>query len=283
MDHGANRLKRSLFLLGIGTAFLLLAGAPAVADGKESREISDRWQIQLGTVFTDTTTDIAAGDVLGALVRIEDVLDYDSDETVFGLSGFYRFKAEQKGKNRIWFSYSQVSRDSSGEVTLEVPIFDETWNGSFNTEYDTSVLQLQYRLSLFKTDRGEAGIIAGLSAFDYDFKLAGEVDDGAGGSVQAAETADVLAPIPTFGIFISYAIRHNLIFTTSVDSLEIDIDDIEGRVFNTNGKLTWYFTKHFGVGVGIGGSNVTITDSGQPAFKIDYRLNAATLSFTGVF
>jgi hypothetical protein len=272
-----------LFVLCIAVAALLVTGAPAVAQGKESREISDRWKIQLATVFTDTTTDVAAGDVLGALIRVEDVLDYDKDETVFGISGFFRFKNNQKGKQRIWFSFSQVSRDSSGILTLEVPIFDETFTGAFASEYDTSVLQLQYRLSLLKTDRGEAGIIAGLSAFDYGFKLAGEIDDGVGGTIQTAEAADFLAPIPTFGFFLSYAVRHNLIFNTAISSLEIEIGDIEGRVFSSSADLTWFFTKNFGASIGFAGSNITVTDSGEPAFKVDYRLSAATIGLTGVF
>ncbi len=266
------RIGRGLALLAGVALFLVGAAGPALAQGDESREISDRWNIRLGSAYTSSATDIAAGDTIGALVRIEDVFGFDKQESSLGLEGWYRFKAKKKGVHRLWFSYTTVSREAAGSVNASVPIFDLMFDADFASEFDTSLFQLQYKLSLIKTDRGEAGIQAGLSIFDYEFQLSGSANDGMGGpSAFASEQADVLAPIPTFGFFVTYAITPKLIFNTSMSSLDISIGGVEGRILNTNAQLTWYFIRHLGVGIGIASSNLNVTDEPRILWIIQIR------------
>ena len=69
----------------------LTGGSPLRAE--ESREIWDRVKLRAGVLLAGTSTELAAGDVLGTLVNIEEVLGYDKNETIFGISGFYRSRS----------------------------------------------------------------------------------------------------------------------------------------------------------------------------------------------
>jgi hypothetical protein len=236
-------------------------------------------------VGTDTTTDLAAGRILGAVVRIEDVLGYEKNDQTFGIQGFYRFKNGQKGRHAIIFDLFDSRRDSQGVITGSVPIFDVEFVGAFKSEYDTTTFGVGYRYSLVRTEKAEAGLAIGLNTINYEFKLAGVVDDGSGGpTFTAAESADFLAPIPSFGFFLRYAVMKNLIFDVSAAALDLEVSDIEGRVLTTTTRLTWYFVRHFGVGIGLGGSDIDATKTGGSGelIKINYSQNTATFNFSFV-
>jgi hypothetical protein len=276
--------RLTLTVLMTTLVVVMLGTGLATAADKESREIADRWGIRLGFVGTDTKTDLAAGDVLGAVVRIEDVLGFDENDSTVGLEGFYRFGAKKEGKHSIVFRLVDSSRDSSGTVQADVPIFDETFVADFTSSYDTQSLSLAYRLSLIRMPKGEAGFVAGLSMIKYDFKISGTIDDGMGGVTGASEGADFLAPLPTIGFFLKYAVTPKLIFDISADSLELDIGDIDGRVLNSEARLTWYFIRHLGVGLGLGNQDLNVTNNEEGnLFKADYRQTTATLSLSAVF
>jgi hypothetical protein len=249
----------------------------------ESREIYDRFNIRVGFVGTDTKTDLAAGRILGAVVRIEDVLGYENNDQTFGVSGFYRFRHRQKGRHGITFRLFDSRRDSRGIISGSVPILDREFIGAFSSEYDTTTFGLGYRYSLIRTENAEAGLFLGLSTIKYEFKLAGVVDGDGGPNNTKAESADFLAPLPTAGFFLRYAVTDNLIFNISADALDIEVSDIEGRVLNTRTGLTWYFIRNMGVGIGFGSSDVDVTKSGPgKLLKVNFRQNTATFSFSFV-
>jgi len=264
---------------------LVLLGT-GLAAAQESREISDRWGLSLGYTTTDTKTDLFAGSVIGAVIRVEDVLDFDENDDSIHLGGFYRFGANKKGKHSIVAQYVDSQRDSSGVISAVIPILDEEFVGAFESKYDTKALSAAYRLSLVRTDRAEAGIVAGLSIIDYSFELSGEIDSDGDQLPDdfASESADFLAPLPTFGFFLKYAVTPNLIFDIGAASLDLEIGDIDGRVLDSTARLTWYFSKHFGVGLGIGGTDVNVTNNKDgDIFKVDYRQTTGTIAVSAVF
>jgi hypothetical protein len=273
----------SLFALSV-LLTALTGGSPARA--QESREIWDRVKLRAGVLLAGTSTDIAAGDLLGTLINIESVLGYDKDETIFGISGFYRFGAKKKGKHSITFSYSDLRRDSAGTVEGSVPILDEEFVGDFVSSYDQKLFKLNYRLSLSRTEKSEGGIAAGISAFDYDFALVGEIDTDGDGIPDgfADERADFIAPLPTVGFFFRHAFRPNLLFDVGAQTLDIEISDYEGRVLEFGGRVAWYFTRHVGLEVGIGSTDVRIKNNGAGTkFAVEYEFSVVSIGITGVF
>ena len=113
------------------------------------------------------------------------------------------------------------------------------------------IFALTYRYSFVNTGKTEAGFQAGLSTYQFDFTFEGQFQVGGDpNNLQAAaESADFLAPLPTFGFFINYAIKPKLIIGMSTDALDLDIGDISGRLLNSDVRFSWYITKHFGLGI----------------------------------
>ena len=271
-------------VLAVALVVAFLGSGVATAQNKEFREVQDRWSVRVGFTSTDTTTDLAAGQVLGAVVRIEEVLDFDENDSTANIGGWYRFRAKKKGKHSIVFNLVDSQRDSSGTISGTVPILDQDFIGDFESSYDTQSLVVAYRYSLIRTPRAEAGIAAGLSVIKYDFAISGEIDDGMGGVTGASEGGDLTAPLPTWGFFIKYGIKPKLVFDVAFDSLDLKIGSIDGRVLNTSARLTWYFTRHFGMGVSVGTQDITVSDSSEGSlFLVDYKQNIGTISFSTVF
>jgi len=262
----------------------LTCGDPARA--QQSREIWDRAKLKAGVLLAGTSTDLAVGDTLGTLVNIENVLGYDKDETIYGLSGFYRFHAEKKGRHSLTFSYTDLRRNSAGIVEGSFPIDDVEFIGAFVSKYNQKIFRLNYRLSLSRSEKSEGGLAFGLSGFDYDFAIAGEVDTDNDGIPDefADERAEFLAPLPTVGFFYRHAFRPNLLFDVGTQALDIEYGDYQGRVLELGGGVSWYFTRHVGLEFGLGVTDVNVKDNGDGTkFSVDYEFSVLSIGIVGVF
>jgi hypothetical protein len=92
-----------------------------------------------------------------------------------------------------------------------------------------------------------------------------------GDTVRAAARAedDLLAPVPTFGIFLNYAFLPNLVFRVKADLIDLDVGDFEGKLTDTTVLLEWYFSRHVGVGLGVNRADIDVRDAGEDPFLID--------------
>lgn len=280
--------------LMIAIAAVLLAGAgglsPAAA-GSDSdyRTITDKWVFYVGTYLTDFKTDasVGAGGAFGTFLRLEDELGVDEDKSVARLEGFYRFNE----RHAIGFGFWSLNRDGfttiNEQIEFDGNIFDI--GVELTSQFDTSWFRVDWRYSLLRTERGEAGIRAGLSSYQFDIGLAGmaTVDDGMGGTMltQVRAEDDFLAPLPTVGMFLSYAFKTRLVLHLNADFMNIEAADIEGRLVDTTILFEWYFTKNFGIGVGTNTTDIEVKDTGDDPFSVDYRqsgfLGYLTFAFGG--
>ena len=279
-------------LIAATTAILMATGTRPDLAAAESpddyRVISDKFIISLGTYLTDITTDAAVGSggVIGTFIRVEDDLGITEDDTLFRVDGLYRFNR----RHAISFGYWSVNRDGTAVITDQIDfdgnIFD--LGVGLETTYDTTWLRIDWQYSFLRTDRGEAGISAGLSFYQYDITLEGfaTVDDGMGGTIQEFTRAeeDIVAPVPTMGFFINFAITPNLLFRLKADFFDLDVNDIEGSLIDTGMFFEWYFSHHVGIGGGLTGSDLQFSSlGGDNPFTVDYRQTGLVGYFTFAF
>jgi hypothetical protein len=98
------------------------------------------------------------------------------------------------------------------------------------------------------------------------------------------ERVDIIAPLPTVGFFFRHAFRPNLLFDVGAQLLDVEISDYDGRVLEIGAAVSWYFTRHVGLEVGIGITDVKVQDNGSdPKFAIEYEFSAASIGIVGVF
>ena len=84
-------------------------------------------------------------------------------------------------------------------------------------------------------------------------------------------------------MFVTYAIKPKLILLLKTDFLRLEVGDLEGNVLDTRVLIEWYFSRHFGLGVGSNATEIEIRDVGDDPFSVDYRqsgfLGYVTLAF----
>jgi len=249
-----------------------------------NRFLGDRWNVRLFGNLSELTSDVSAGRELGALINLEELLGFDDQITTWGLDAFYRFTKNRKHAIRI--AYSDFSRDAYAAISGTIPIFDVEFLGEVNSDFGNQVGTVTYQYSLTNTKKTEAGILAGVGFYKYSLALEGRyILEGDLNQEEFGNRAEsVLAPVPTVGFFVNYALLPNLILDLRTSFINLSIGEHEGRVFTTFGNVTWYFLRNFGIGLGLSSSDVVYENTGgKNRIKVDLRQTSLTLNASLVF
>lgn len=127
---------------------------------------------------------------------------------------------------------------------------------------------------MIRSDRGEAGFSAGVSAFNFEFAFEGmgSISIGMGSIARDFRVEEsLLAPAPPIGLFMTYAIHPRVLFRAKGDFLDVDIGDIEASLTETMLGFDWFFVEHVGIGVGVLGTRIEYKDRTDDPILIDYR------------
>jgi len=277
----------------IGLVFLIAAGillpSSMVTAGdaettQTNRFLGDRWNVRLFGSLSDLTTDVSAGRELGAFVNLEELLGFDEQITTGSFDAFYRFTKNRKHTIRI--GYADFSRDAYAAISGAVPIFDVEFLGEVDSDFGNQVGTVIYQYSFTNTRKTEAGILAGVGFYKYSLALQGRyiVDGDPNLEDFGSRSENILAPVPTIGFFINYALMPNLILELRTSAINLSIGAHEGRVFNAFGNVTWYFVRNFGIGLGLSSSDVVYENTGgDNRIKVDVRQTSLTLNASLVF
>jgi hypothetical protein len=269
-------------------AVIVVVGSVADAQDREeardTRVLDDRFSIRLLGGLVDLNTDVAAGSSLGALIDLEDVLGFDESIATFGLEGMWRFSKNRR--HGLRFKFGNFNRDACKAVEGTVPILDLDFLGEIASNFVNQVGTLEYQYSLVNHDKTEAGISAGLAFYRYELELAGQImiDNDPDQAEFRTESVGVIAPVPAVGFYINQALRPDLILEIRTSFIDLELGEHNGRIFSTWGSLTWYFSRHFGVGVGLSGSDVLYDkNSGSERIKVELRQSSINFSLSAVF
>lgn len=281
-------MARSAVVSALAVFFLLtilvpVATAQQSEEIQETRYLGDRFSIRIVGGIVDLNTDVAAGRGLGALIDLEDVLGFDEQISTFGFDGLYRFTKNRK--HAIRFKYGNFDRDASAVLEGSVPILDLEFTSEVESRFVNQVATVEYQYSFINNGKTEAGILAGLAFFKYELALAGEVviDDDPDRAEFRSESVGVVAPVPGFGFFINHALRKDLILEFRTSAIDLSFGEHNGRVFSTWASLTWFFSRHVGVGLGLSGSDVAYEKAGSTKIKVDIRQSTINANLTFVF
>lgn len=277
----------------IGVVFLITVGillptasltAGESEDTQENYYLGDRWNVRIFGIVSEMSSDVSAGQELGALIDLEELLGFDEQVVTGSLDAFYRFTKNHR--HTIRFSYIDYTRDAYAAVSGTVPIFDVDFIGEVDSRFENIVGTFTYQYSFTNTRKTEAGISAGLGFYKYGLSLEGQylIDNDPNLGEFGSRSENVLAPVPTVGFFINYAFRPNLILDLRTSFISLAIGAHEGRIFNNSANLTWYFTRHFGLGLGLSGSDVVYENTGgDTRIKVDLRQTSLTFNASLVF
>lgn len=192
----------------------------------------------------DADTDIAVFSTggVGAGYSFADDLGGDERVTIPRIDGYYRFN----DRHRIEFASMEFERDGRELLEIEIEFEDQTYSVGdiLVSDIDYGVFKLAYGYTFYHSPRVELGVTAGLNVTSYDFNF--QRDDGS-----QAESSDVTAPLPMFGLRVSFAINQRWSLHYLSESFYIDFDDsLTGSFTNTELDVHYRLHDNFLIGAG---------------------------------
>ena len=275
-------------LRAIGACALALAlpsGLCAAAEQEPSHLLTGRWGFTAGGFAADLRTDaqLSFAGGLGAIFRLEDDTDYEENQSVLRADGFWRFGK----RHALELEALQINRDASGTLDRNLEILDRLFVADFDSAFDMTMVKGAYKFSFQNNGTLDAGIIFGLSVFDFGFEMSGdiEVTDPNGMMMISAtrEDTSVLAPIPSIGMFVDYAITPKFVTRARAEFFGLSTGDFEGRFIEVRWTFDYLFTNVFGVGAGYSSTDLSFKDLGEDPVNIEYRYSGLLFYFSFVF
>lgn len=248
----------------ITLAIALVFSATTAAQAQDYPILDDPWRIYLGgfDATVDSTLEIRSG-LLPTTppIDVKDILGVPDSKAVFWGGVGWRFAP----RHNLEFEGFALNRSQTITETFDPPFqVGDTFleDGSITTSYDTNVFRLTYSYSAIHTDRSDLQLKAGIhvASMEAGLGLSGAVCDQTTtpseppgcpqSSGVSAETEDVTAPLPHFGVSWAYALSPNWAFNVAGLAFAVEIDDIDGSITEINADFAWQPMRHFGVGLG---------------------------------
>jgi len=227
--------------------------------------------------FTDKTTN------RGIFIDPEGTLGLPEIATVNVLYGHHRFN----NKHSMGFSYFAVKRET--DILSLDNNFDDVIlaNGRASLSDNTRFYNIFYGYSLFQDHRSKMRLLAGINALDlrYAFEAEGElIINGVSENGTIEEEANVLAPLPLFGIDFDYAFTPRWALTTQVKLVGGSYQDVSAGVLQTNINARYSLTRNFGLMMGLTyfEADVDIEDS-EELIEVNYGYDGAYLGAHFIF
>lgn len=253
---------------------LLLVSAGAGAGSAFGEET---FVARLGTFVSDFDTNVRlSGPNGGDSVNLEDALGLDANQTTFNGQVVWRFAP----RHRLQVGYLDFQRDaaSTAQRDFTVDTDDGTYEFSagatIETEFDWSLIPITYAYSFYKTDTLEMAGSIGVHWFDAKIGFAGSATvtppGGVPGVVAAAATAETASgPLPVLGLEANYAVAENWRLGARAGWFGLDYDEYSGELIDLGLSAEYWFSDHFGAGLGYSYYSIEITES-----KDAYRIGA---------
>jgi hypothetical protein len=219
----------------------LLSGNIANAQEAKSVANPDKYMIRLSAYYVDrASTDFLVLDSSGVGVGISFDRDLGGDTTdsVARIDGYYRFN----DRHRLEFGSFTVDRH--GETFATLTIGDTVFlNETITTDIKYTITKVGYAYSFYHSPQVELSLAAGLNITDYDISYSGSIEPG--------DAVGVTAPLPLFGLQMTYAISPKWSVHYISEVFYIDIEDtLKGTLLNSEWSIEYKAFKNFAIGAG---------------------------------
>ena len=191
----------------------------------------------------DTTLRVDRAGGSGTVLDLEDDLDFE-DRPIFPYA-LLNLRLGQRW--RIEGEYFSIDRDKTTVIDRELEIGDSVFpiNTTVNSFFDTDVYRLSVGYSFLKRPNAEMGAVLGAHVTTFDLGIRSE-----GTFASVSEAADTLAPLPTIGLYGSYAFSPRWLMQGRVDYFTLEYEEYSGTLLNFNVGLEFQLAKHVGLGAG---------------------------------
>lgn len=246
---------RNLILSLSAVCPLLLGTAQVHAESSDfvfNRSLNDDYSFVLGGYFANVDSRYQTRTKTGNASAYIDLerLGLGEDETQAFFYGTIRFNDRWRLDLHAYGTDRTGDRSATFDIDLgeagTIPI-----GARVETNFRANIYAARVGYSFVHTDRVEFGAGAGLHVAVLDVGIKGQVSAGGGAPPPAIQdSADVLAPLPTIGLFGAYALTRTLSLQAQLSFFALEFEEYDGSVVDTFLALEYRPWEHFGIGAG---------------------------------
>jgi hypothetical protein len=264
-------LQKPKYLYVFFVVSLLLFIKPSWAENPTSQDTPwEKFSLSAGYFISNVETDISLGSGLGLTVNLEDLLGFDSTNSVFRIDALWRFTENRRHRlDLTWFSFR---RDGSVTIGRDFTIKDDEGNeitiptGSrVESNFDLDIYRGRYSYSFFQDDRMDLAFAIGAYVMPIDAGIRSS------GLFNADESETFTAPLPTLGLRADFAITPKWFLRSNFEIFYLEINEFTGTLYETNIAIEYIPWKHFGFGLAGNVFNLSIEADGEDYPGIDFK------------
>lgn len=222
----------------------LCAAVPAIAQQAGSTThpaLQDRWFFQVGVYSPDVATTASLN---GSGGRVGTEIDFEQD---LGFAERKDMPAVLAGVRlgrrwRIEAEYLSLKRENSRVLSRTIEWGDNTYTlgTTVQSEFSSDIFRLSAGYSFVRDTQKEFGVALGLHSTDFYVAIATPS--------LGAESGEVLAPLPTIGIYGAYAFSPKWLLTGRVDVFSLSYEEYDGSLVNATVGADYRVWPGFGLG-----------------------------------
>jgi long-subunit fatty acid transport protein len=224
----------------------LILATPAAA-----QSLDDKFWLE-ASIFdpkVDTKVQLSARDnpTIGTEIDFESDLDLDKDKVLPAFFGGARIGSGFS----IAGEYYALHRKGGATLDRDITFKDVTYpvSAEVSSAFDTDIYRLVVGYEIVHRPTYELGIALGLHATKIKVELNGQASVGGAGVTAQTRDEDVLAPLPTIGLFGAVEPVRRLTLNGRVDYLSLKIDQYKGRLINAQAAISYELINHVSLGI----------------------------------
>jgi hypothetical protein len=232
-------------------ALLASGGLLATAMPARAQALDDKYWIEIAGYWPDVDSHVRVQSKtfpnVATDIDLESDLDLADRKTLPAIGAGVRLGSHFV----IGAEYYALKREGSRSIQRDLVFDDVTYpvGASVSSGFESDIYRLTVGYDFVRNDKFALGAAIGAHITNFDVSLSGQANVGNAGVSTEVRRKEVLAPLPTVGLFGSAKLLPRLTLNGRVDFLQLKIDDYKGRLINAQAALTYRFVKNVGLGI----------------------------------
>jgi hypothetical protein len=214
----------------------------------------------------------------GSDLDFESNLGLDDQLSLPWVSGYWRVGR----RHNLEFEWARFDRNGAIGADRQFEIGDTIAEigAQIDTQLDFDLFRLTYGYSVVRSDRADLQLQFGVHVAEISANLSltgmltipgqGTIDT----TIPVAESGQKTAPLPHFGASFAYAFTPKLAASFNFIGLELELDELDGRIIESGVNLEYAFSQRFSLAGGWRYFDVDVSDKKDPdlngAFEFRY-------------
>ncbi|WP_395398084.1 hypothetical protein WBP07_26515 [Novosphingobium sp. BL-8A] len=190
-------------------------------------------------VATKTQTEVATD------IDFEKDLALDDSKVLPSVSAGARF-----GRVIVGADFFRLNRTGTVNLAREINFDGETFplSAAVRSTFDSDIYRLTVGYAIVQNKSLELGAAIGIHVTNFDMGIAAQGRGSAQATQVSTRRKDVLAPLPTLGVFGTYNVAPRLNLNARVDYLSLKIDQYDGELVNAQAGASYAVVKNISLG-----------------------------------